>query len=31
MKDQGREYCLDHSIIEIRNDFEKLYGNEYEI
>jgi predicted kinase len=31
MKDQGREYCLDHSIIEIRNDFEKLHGNEYEI
>jgi len=31
MKNKGREYCAEHSIIEIRNDFEKEYGNDYVI
>jgi hypothetical protein len=29
MKNKGREYCVEHSIIEIRKDFEKEYGNDY--
>jgi predicted kinase len=29
MKNKGREYCAEHSIIEIRKDFEKEYGNDY--